>query len=100
MGVIGGTVMLFSIFFTNPSLLEAYGGVTLDSDNVAKTIQVRINPMGTDLEKTYDSFSRVGFVAGDGNFLLESVPSKDKKPFYDLVKKSLETKGTSIKISE
>jgi len=48
---------------------------------VAKTIQVRINPMGTNLEKTFDSFSRVGFVAGEGNFLLESVPRRIKSHF-------------------
>ena len=89
--------MLSSIFFSNPGLLEAYGGVTLDNDNVAKTIQVRVNPMGTNLEKTFDSFSRIGFVSGEQNFLLESVPSKDKKPFYDQVRKSLEANGGNTK---
>ena len=49
--------------------------------------------MGTNLEKTFDSFSRIGFVAGASNFLLESVPSKDKKPFYEQVRKSLEAKN-------
>jgi len=49
------------------------------------------------LESTFDSFSRIGFVAGEANFLLESVPSKDKKPFYVLVQKSLETKNTNLK---
>ncbi len=78
---------------SNLDVLEAYAGITLSNDNVAKTIQVRINPMGTNLEKTFDSFSRIGFVAGASNFLLESVPSKDKKPFYEQVKKSLEAKN-------
>jgi len=41
-----------------------------------------VAPSGTNIEKSFDSFSRIGFVAGEGNFLLESVPSKDKKPFY------------------
>jgi len=86
-----------SSVFSNLDVLEAYAGVTLSSDNVAKTIQVRVNPMETNLEKTFDSFSRVGFVAGEENFLLESVPSKDKKPFYDQVRKSLEAKNTLTK---
>jgi hypothetical protein len=83
-----------STVFTNPDVLEAYAGVTLSSDNVAKTIQVRVTESGVLNENTYDSFSRVGFVEGETNFLLESVPSKDKKPFYKLVKASIEDKNT------
>ena len=83
-----------STVFSNPDVLEAYAGVTLSSDNVAKTIQVRVTESGTLDENTYDSFSRVGFVDGETNFLLESVPSKDKKPFYKLVKASIEDKNT------
>ena len=86
-----------SAIFSNLDVLEAYAGITLSRDNVAKTIQVRINPMGTDIENTFDSFSRIGFVTGEANFLLESVPSKDKKPFYVLVQKSLETKNSNLK---
>ncbi len=89
------TVLLaISTVFSNPDVLQAYAGITLSNDNVAKTIQVRINPVGTNLEATYDSFSRLGFVQGEANFLLESVPSKDKRPFYVLVQKSLETKNS------
>ena len=82
-----------STVYSNPEVLQAYAGVTLSNDNVAKTIQVRITPSGTLMEQTYDSFSRVGFVDGANNFLLESVPSKDKRPFYELVKKSIEDKN-------
>ncbi len=82
-----------STVYSNPEVLQAYAGVTLSNDNVAKTIQVRVTPSGTVNEGTYDSFSRLGFVSGDGNFLLESVPSKDKRPFYELVKKSIEDKN-------
>jgi len=92
------TVLLtLSTVFSNIDVLEAYAGITLSNDNVAKTIQVRVNPMGTNLEKTFDSFSRIGFVSGENNFLLESVPSKDKKPFYEQVSKSLETKNSNTK---
>ena len=87
-------ILLGISILSNPDVLEAYAGVTLSSDNVAKTIQVRVTESGTLDEITYDSFSRVGFVDGETNFLLESVPSKDKKPFYDLVKKSIEDKNT------
>ena len=86
-----------SAIFSNFDVLEAYAGITLSSDNVAKTIQARSNPMGTNVAKTFDSFSRIGFVQGEANFLLESVPSKDKKPFYVLIQKSLEAKNTLLK---
>jgi len=91
-------LLTLSTVYSNFEILEeAYAGVTLSRDNVAKTILVRINPTGTNFENTFDSFSRIGFVSGAANFLLESVPSKDKKPFYSLVQKSLETKDTLLK---
>lgn len=85
-------LLTLSTVYTNFDVLQAYAGVTLSSDNVAKTIQVRVTPAGTLLEQTYDSFSRVGFVDGENNFLLESLPSKDKRPYYQLLKKSIEDK--------
>ncbi len=96
--IVSITILLtISTVFSNPDFLEAYAGITLERDNVAKTILVRVNPMGTNIENTFDSFSRIGFVQGEGNFLLESVPSKDKKPFYVLIQKSLETKNSNLK---
>jgi len=86
-----------STVYSNLDVLEAYAGITLSRDNVAKTILVRVNPMGTNLENAYDSFSRIGFVQGKANFLLESVPSKDKKPFYVLIQKSLESQNNFLK---
>lgn len=80
-----------STVYSNQEISEAYAGETLSRDNAAQSIQVRVNPIGTNLEQTYDSFSRIGFVSGESNFLLESVPSLDKKSFYTLVKKSLES---------
>jgi len=88
-------LLAVSTVYSNLDALQAYAGVTLSNDNVAKTIQVRVTPSGTLDEQTYDSFSRVGFVSGDGNFLLESIPSKDKRPFYELLKKSIEDKNTA-----
>ena len=92
-------LLTISTVFFNPDVLEAYAGITLSNDNVAKTIQVRVTPSGTLDEQTYDSFSRVGFVSGEGNFLLESVPSKDKRPFYELVKKSIEDKNIATSLT-
>jgi len=85
-------LLTFSTIYSNFDILQAYAGVTLSSDNVAKSIQVRVTPSGTLDERTFDSFSRVGFVDGENNFLLESVPSKDKKPYYELLKRSIEDK--------
>jgi len=90
-------LLAISTVYSNFDVIQAYAGVTLDNDNVAKSIMVRINPMGTNLEKSFDSFSRIGFVSGENNFLLESVPSKDKKPFYDQIRKSLDSKNTLLK---
>lgn len=86
------TIFTISIFHSYPDL-QAFGGVALNSADAAKSIQVKVTPQGTNNERTYDSFSRIGFVAGGSNFLLESVPSKDKKSFYSLVKTSLEDKN-------
>ena len=90
-------LLTISTVYSNFDVLQAYAGVTLSNDNVAKSVLIRVNPSGTNQEATFDSFSRIGFVEGEGNFLLESVPSKDKKPFYSLVKKSLDAKGTNLK---
>lgn len=92
-------LLVFSSVYSNFDVIQAFAGETLSNDNVAKTILVRVNPTGTNIEKSFDSFSRIGFVAGEGNFLLESVPSKDKKPFYSLIKKSIDTKGNNLKNS-
>lgn len=91
-------LLTLSTVYSNFDILEeAYAGATLNRENVAKTILVRVNPAGTNFENSFDSFSRIGFVSGEANFLLESVPSKDKKPFYSLVQKSLESKNTLLK---
>ena len=90
-------LLISSTIYSNYETLEAFAGNSLSRDNVAKTILVRINPVGTNYENSFDSFSRIGFVSGEANFLLESVPSKDKKPFYSMIQKSLESKNTLLK---
>ncbi|NJK78320.1 MAG: hypothetical protein HC944_06545 [Nanoarchaeota archaeon] len=92
-GVIVGIASIFSVSMLYPdSVLQAFGGETLNSADSASSMQVRIIPGGTDNEFIYNTFSRIGFVAGEANFLLESVPSKDKNSFYKMVKASLEDK--------
>ena len=93
MGMVIGIASVFTVFMLSSSpILQAFGGVTLNSADAAKSLQVRMTPIGTTDEHIYNSFSRIGFVAGEGNFLLESVPSKDKRSFYNLVKTSLDDK--------
>ena len=100
-GIIIGIVSIVTVSMLSSSpVLQAFGGVTLNSADAAKSIQVRMTPVGTNNEYVYNSFSRIGFVAGEGNFLLESVPSKDKKSFYNLVKSSLEDKDRRDKKSQ
>ncbi len=74
----------------------AKAGPALDQRDVAQLMRVRIVETGHNNELVFGSFSRIGFVSDYTSFLLESVPSEDKKPFYKLVKKSLETKGNVL----
>lgn len=72
--------------------IQAFAGITLNEDDVAKTILVKIIVHGDAEGQVYDSFSRIGFIRGPGaQFLLESLPSKDKKPFYEMVENSINT---------
>jgi len=73
----------------NSFLSTAHAGASLDQMSVAKTMRVRVTETGTANELVIGSFSRIGFISGSNDFLLESLPSEDKKPFYKLVQKSL-----------
>lgn len=75
----------------------AKAGPALDQRDVAQLMRVRVVEAGYNNELVFGSFSRIGFVSDStSDFLLESVPSEDKKPFYRLVKSSLETKGNML----
>jgi len=70
----------------------AKAGPALDQRDVAQLMRVRIAESGHNNEVTFGSFSRIGFISdSSSDFLLESVPSEDKRPFYRFVKASLET---------
>jgi hypothetical protein len=75
----------------------AKAGPALDQRDVAQLMRVRIVETGHNNELVFGSFSRIGFISdSSSDFLLESVPSEDKKPFYRFVRDSLETKGNMM----
>ncbi len=86
--IVGTALVSFSSL--TPDFRQAFAGIGLTSEDVAKFMIIRINAEGSTDELVFSSFSRVGFVRSQGNeFLLESLPSLDKKPFYKLIEKSL-----------
>ncbi len=86
--IVGTALVSFSSL--TPDFRQAFAGIGLTSEDVAKFMIIRINAEGSTDELVFSSFSRVGFVRSTGNeFLLESLPSLDKKPFYELIEKSL-----------
>ncbi len=98
-------VISFSTFNSNPDSIimtdfgpsdsvfvtTAEADVPLSERDAAKIMRVRVVETGHNNELVIGSFSRLGFVSDATSFLLESVPSEDKKPFYKFVKKSLES---------
>lgn len=92
--VVGTSIISISSLNSLSDLTNAFAGTTLNSEDVAKNMQVKIKVVGQQKEHVFDSFSRIGFVSGTGSkFLLESLPSLDKKPFYELVQKSLSSQN-------
>ena len=89
-----------SIFLTDfgPSdsvfVTTAEADTPLSERDAAKIMRVRVVETGHNNELVIGSFSRIGFIAdSSSDFLLESVPSMDKKLFYRFVQESLESKG-------
>lgn len=88
--VVGGSAISLTAYSLIPDIAQVYANKTLNDDDIAKIIQVRMMIEGESEEWTFDSFSKVGFVRSRGvEFFLESIPSKDKKPFYEFLEKSL-----------
>jgi len=88
--VIASSAVFSGLTLAAPGIFQAYAGISLDPDNAANSIVIHTNREDTNLINTYDSFSRIGFVSGNNNFLLESVPSLDKRDFYEFIKDSLD----------
>jgi hypothetical protein len=90
--VIACSIFSFTTFSMFPEITQVYAGKTLNEDDVAQSLQVRMMIEGNAEEITFDSFSRIGYVRSSSPaFLLESLPSKDKEPFYNYLEKSLST---------
>lgn len=90
LAVIAGSVSSLTAISLFPEITQVYAGKTLNEDDIAKSLVIRVMSDSDNKEKIYDSFSRIGFVKSSGiEFLLESLPSKDKKSFYEFVQKSL-----------
>jgi len=83
--IVGTALVSFSSL--TPDFRQAFAGIGLTSQDVGKFLIIRINEE-TNGELVFSSFSRVGFVRSEGTeFLLESLPSVDKRPFYELIEK-------------
>ncbi len=74
----------------------AEADVPLNERDAAKIMRVRVTESGHNKELVLGSFSRMGFVSDSTSFLLESVPSEDKREFYKFVKESLEIRGNVL----
>jgi len=74
----------------------AKAGPALDQRDVAQLMRVRIVETGHNNELVFGSFSRIGFVSDATSFLLESIPSEDKKPFYKFVRDSLKSSNNIL----
>ncbi len=93
LAIVGTSIISFSLVGLTPDVIQAFAAATLNSKDVAKFMIVKINVDGVE-EHVFSTFSRIGFVSGENNFLLESLPSVDKRSFYRLVEKSLEHKDS------
>ncbi len=80
-----------SVFVTT-----AEADVPLSERDSAKIMRVRVVESGHNGELVIGSFSRMGFVSESTSFLLESVPSEDKREFYKFVQESLESGGNML----
>ncbi len=97
LAIVGTSIISFSLVGLTPDEIQAFAAAPLNSKDVAKFMIVKINVEGSSNgELVYGTFSLIGFVSGENNFLLESLPSVDKKSFYELIQKSLQRKGSLV----
>jgi len=80
-----------SVFVTT-----AEADVPLSERDSAKIMRVRVAETGHNGELILGSFSRMGFVSESTSFLLESIPSEDKREFYKFVQESLKSQGNML----
>jgi len=85
-------ILGMSMLSTATYLTEVFAkGTNLDENDYATNFVVRfINHEGH--ENTFYTFSKIGFVRSDEiKFQLESIPSKDKEPYYEFISKSMKS---------
>ncbi len=89
-------ILGMSMLSTATYLSEVFGkGTNLDENDYATNFVVRLVTHEGD-EFTIYTFSKIGFVRStDIKFQLESIPSKDKEPYYDLISKSIKNPATT-----
>ncbi len=85
-----GGVVIFSLNSTGmfSETLIASGVKLFDKNDRADSIVVRFIQEHINKEEKYYTFSKIGFVkSSTPKFMLESVPTKDKKPYYEFIEK-------------
>jgi len=89
-------ILGMSMLSTATYLGDVFGkGINLDENDYATNFVVRFTTHDG-LEYTVYTFSKIGFVrSSDIKFQLESVPSKDKEPYYDATSKSMKSGETT-----
>ena len=89
-------ILGMSMLSTATYLSDVFGkGINLDENDYATNFVVRfVTHEGH--EYTFYTFSKIGFVrSNEIKFQLESIPSKDKGPYYDFISKSMESSETT-----
>jgi len=89
-------ILGMSMLSTATYLGEVFGkGTNLDENDYATNFVVKfINHEGKEI--TFYTFSKIGFVrSNEIKFQLESLPSKDKEPYYELISKSMKSTTTA-----
>jgi len=89
-------ILGMSMLSTATYLSDVFGkGTNLDENDYATNFVVRFVTHEGD-EFTFYTFSKIGFVRSDDiEFQLESLPSKDKEPYYEFISKSMKSGETS-----
>ena len=93
-GIFGSLMLAISAFALSSDTNKDGGVKGLDENNFADSIVVTIITGNEKLK--LDTFLKIGFVKSKNiEFLLESTPGKDKKPYYKIVEKSLSSSQIS-----
>ena len=89
-------ILGMSILSTSTYLSDVFAkGVNLDENDYATNFVITFIDNGGN-EFPFYTFSKIGFVRSDDiKFQLESIPSKDKVPYYEFISKSMTSGETT-----